>query len=262
MNVLERILATKREEVARLRSKFTAADLRELAQTPVRPFTRALQENAPVSLIAEVKKASPSKGVIQPDFRPVETALAYERAGAAALSVLTDEVYFQGANDVLTRVRETVSIPVLRKDFIVDALQIHEARAIGADAVLLIAAALADGQLREFYALAQELGMDALVEVHSPQEYERVAGFAPRVVGVNNRDLRTFAVDLGQTAKVAAMVAHDAVIVSESGIATREDVARVQACGASAILVGETLMRGSLSDIPARVAALLRGERA
>ena len=257
MNLLERILDTKRDEVARLRARFSAADLRERARTRVRPFGRALRENAPVALIAEVKKASPSKGLIQPDFRPLEIAAAYERAGAAAISVLTDEVFFQGGNDILARVRDAVSIPVLRKDFIVDALQIYESRAIGADAVLLIAAALDDGQLREFYALARELGMDALVEVHSPQEYERVAGFSPGIVGVNNRDLRTFAVDLGQTAEVAALVTHDAVIVSESGIATREDVARVRACGASAILVGETLMRGEVADIPGRIAALL-----
>ncbi len=261
MNVLERILATKWEEVARLRAKFTAGDLRDMAQTRVRPFAQALEGGAPVALIAEIKKASPSKGVIQPDFRPLEAALAYERAGAAALSVLTDEVYFQGGNDVLTRVREAVALPVLRKDFIVDELQVYEARAIGADAVLLIAAALPESQLRELHALATELGMDALVEVHEPAEYERVAAFAPRIVGVNNRDLRTFTVDLGQTARIAAMVAHDAVIVSESGIATPDDVARVQACGARAILVGETLMRGSLADIPARVAALLSGAR-
>lgn len=264
MNFLERILDTKRDEVARLRREEGLAALRRRAAEapPTRGFCAALAREHPIALIAEVKKASPSKGVIEPDFRPVEIACAYERAGAAALSVLTDATYFQGGNDVLATVRAAVRVPVLRKDFIIDEIQIYEARAIGADAVLLIAAALDDVRLREFHALAHDLALDALVEVHGLDEWERAAHLHPPLAGVNNRDLRTFTVDLEQTARVGRRVPGDTLLVSESGIASADDVRRVRTAGARAILVGETLMRLGVGGVEEGAAALLAGARA
>ena len=264
MSILADILATKREEAARLRTIGSAAKWRAAAANapPVRPFAQALAGREPVALIAEIKKASPSRGVIEPDFRPLDTARAYEQGGAAALSVLTDETYFQGGNRILTAVRDAVQLPVLRKDFIVDELQLYEARAIGADAVLLIAAALPDSRLEEFHALAGELGMDALVEVHSAAEWDRAAAFSPRLAGVNNRDLRTFSVDLEQTARVARRVPDGVLLVSESGIASAADVRRVRMAGARAVLVGETLMRFGPDGAGRGIAALLGGDPA
>lgn len=246
MTILDRILATKRQEVAHLRANFSMAELQSQAAAapPCRPFTEALAAHSPLALIAEIKKASPSKGVIEPDFQPLAMAHAYEQAGAAALSILTDETYFQGGNHVLQAVREVSDLPILRKDFIIDEAQIWEARAIGADAVLLIATALPDdAQLQLLYQTARQLGMAVLLEVHTVAEVERTAFLNPALVGVNNRDLRTFAVDLGQTERVAAAISAQTLLVSESGLANAADVARVHKAGARAILVGETLMR-------------------
>jgi len=245
ISILERIITTKRVEVARLRARVEIAELRRqaLAMPNPRSLVDRLKLGAPLALIAEIKKASPSKGVIEPDFRPLDMARAYENAGASGLSVLTDETYFQGGNHVLQAVREVTELPLLRKDFIIDEAQVWEARLIGADAILLIAAALDDERLRLLYETAREAQLDVLMEVHTVAEANRVAPLGPKLVGVNNRDLNTFTVDLSQTESVARALPKDVLLVSESGLATPEDVARVHQAGARAILVGETLMR-------------------
>ena len=196
-----------------------------------------------IRLIAEVKKASPSKGLIRPDFDPVEIAKTYEQAGASAISVLTDEKYFQGRLDYLKAVREAVGLPLLRKDFIIDPYQIYEARAAGADAILLIVAALSKSELSEFMILADELGMASLVEVHAAEELDIALETGVRIIGINNRNLQTFETKLETTLELAARVPPDKVLVSESGIFTRADVERLMEVGVDAILVGESLMR-------------------
>lgn len=244
--ILDRIVAVKREEVAELAQGFDLAAVREeIAKLPpTRGFAQALRETTEyVGLIAEVKKASPSKGVIRPDFDPVEIATTYQRAGATCLSVLTDEQFFQGHADYLRNIRASVNLPILRKDFIIDELQIYEARLIGADCVLLIAAILSTEQLREFAELAASLGLDALVEVHDEEELERALAAGATLLGVNNRDLRDFSMDLGTTGRLAQKVPPGTLLVSESGIVTHDDVRAVKEAGAAAILVGETLMR-------------------
>lgn len=259
MTVLDEILATKKVEVDRLRASVSAVSLRKQAETApaARGFLQALRAHGPVALIAEIKKASPSKGVIEPNFRPVATALAYERAGAACLSVLTDETYFQGHNSVLVEVRQHCDLPILRKDFVIDEHQIWEARTIGADAILLIVAAIPDdGDLRHLYDTAESLGMDVLVEVHTEQEAVRAAKLGAPLIGINNRDLRTFAVDLDQTARVAACLPEGTFLVSESGLASAHDVAKVKRAGARAVLVGETLMRFGVDGVRQGVADL------
>lgn len=208
-----------------------------------------------MGLIAEVKKASPSKGLIRADFHPVEIAQAYERAGADCISVLTDKPYFQGSDAYLRRVQESVSCPVLRKDFTIDALQIYEARVIGADAVLLIAAILNDDQLREFMQLARDLGMDALVEVHDRRELERALTAGADFIGINNRDLRTFETSLEVSAKLLADIPDSVTKVSESGISKKEEIDWLYEAGADAVLVGEHFMRQP--DVGAAVEALM-----
>jgi indole-3-glycerol phosphate synthase len=195
------------------------------------------------AVIAEVKKASPSRGVIRADFRPAEIAASYAAAGAACLSVLTDVDFFQGSDAHLQQARAACALPVLRKDFLIDAWQIHEARALGADCVLLIVAALDDAALREFAALARELGMDVLVEAHDADELERALALPEAIVGINNRDLRTFATSLDTTLALRARVPADRLLVTESGIHTPADVARMRAAGVHAFLVGEAFMR-------------------
>jgi len=252
VTILDQILATKRVEVERLRATISDVSLRQQAEMapPLRGFLQSLRVHPPVALIAEIKKASPSKGVIEPNFRPVEMALAYGRAGAACLSVLTDETYFQGHNSVLIDVRQNCQLPILRKDFVIDERQIWEARVIGADAVLLIVAAIQDdGSLRHLYDTARALGMDVLVEVHTEQEATRAAKLDAPLIGINNRDLRTFAVDLDQTARVATCLAPGTLLVSESGLASAHDVAHVHRAGARAVLVGETLMRFGVEGV-------------
>jgi indole-3-glycerol phosphate synthase len=194
-------------------------------------------------LIAEVKKASPSAGVIKADFDPVAIAEQYQHAGANCLSVLTDERFFQGHLDFLKAIRKTARVPILRKDFFIDRYQVLEARAAGADCILLIAECLDDCTLRDLYFYASELGMECLIEIYDPENLDRVLKLDPPLVGINNRDLRSFAVDLNQTIHLAERVPSRTLLVSESGIKTRADVERLQSHGVGAILVGETLMR-------------------
>ncbi|WP_019005460.1 indole-3-glycerol phosphate synthase TrpC [Cohnella laeviribosi] len=246
---LDRIVNTKKAEVERLRETLQIADAeRAISELPAcRGFEKALRsENRrrSVGLIAEVKKASPSKGLIRPDFDPVKLAGIYEEAGTDCISVLTDTEYFQGANDYLTRVRAAVGVPLLRKDFTIDERQIYEARLIGADAILLIAAILTKRQLSAFHDLARDLGMDALVEVHNREELETVLDIGKAtLIGVNNRDLRTFKTDLRVTEELIGHMPEHVLPVSESAISTPEDVAFVRNAGAQAVLVGEHFMR-------------------
>ena len=243
--VLDRILDRKVEELARRRAIVTDAAMRARAENaahPPRDMLAALQGDM-VSLIAEVKRASPSQGTLTRDFAPVLTAAAYAYNGAAAISVLTDEDFFQGNLAYLTAIRRAVAVPILRKDFVIDPYQVYEGRAAGADAILLIVAALADGQLADLYALTAELGMTALVEVHQEWEMERALRLGADLVGINNRDLKTFYVDLETTGRLSGMAAGKATLVAESGIYTAADARAMGRLGASAILVGESLMK-------------------
>ena len=260
-NILDKIVATKRIEIERARAAAPIEELREKLKDapPVRDFFAPLAAGGPIKLIAEVKKASPSKGVIRADFDPVAIALTYEAHGASCLSVLTDPTYFQGSLEYLRQVRQAVSIPVLRKDFMLDSYQLVEARAAGADAILLIAECLDDCNLRKLHNEALELGLTPLVEFYEPANLERVLAAGAQLIGVNNRDLKTFEVDLGHTIRLRERVPLDCVLVGESGIYTRSDVLRLQEAGVDAMLVGESLMRQA--DIGAAVDRLLgRGE--
>jgi indole-3-glycerol phosphate synthase len=255
--VLDRIVATKRREIASCREHTPEATLeRRLADAPpVRDFFAAISQPGPIRLIAEVKKASPSAGVIRADFDPVAIAKTYERHGAACVSVLTDEQYFQGSLDYLTAIRAAIAPPVLRKDFILDPYQLLEARAAGADAVLLIAECLDDCQLRSLHNAAIELGMTPLVELYEPENLPRVIAAGATLVGVNNRNLHSFEVSLEHTLRLRDAIPDECVLVSESGIKTHADVERLEAAGVDAILVGESLMRES--DIGLAVDRLL-----
>lgn len=246
---LDRIVETKKVEVMELTKRFELDHYEQLiaALPPCKGFEKALQvdhRNRTLALIAEVKKASPSKGLIREDFHPVELAKAYEAAGADCLSVLTDEQYFQGSNQFLTAIREAVSVPLLRKDFIIDYRQIYEARAIGADCILLIVAILTDEQLSEFYDLAKKLGMDVLVEVHDEAELNRVLKLnKATLIGVNNRNLRTFETNLETSEQLINMMPEHIIKISESGILSNKDYEYVQAIGAHGVLIGEHFMR-------------------
>jgi indole-3-glycerol phosphate synthase len=256
---LAEICATKREEVLNRKGFATMADLDAAAagQTAPRGFRAALEAKAAqgFALIAEIKKASPSKGLIRPDFRPAEHAIAYERGGAACLSVLTDAPYFQGHEDFLIDARAACGLPVLRKDFMVDPWQVAEARSIGADAILIIVAALDDGAMADIEAAALERGMDVLVEVHDEAEMERAARLTSRLIGVNNRDLKRFVTDIGTTERLAQLAPEGTLLVSESGINSHADLVRLSACGTRTFLVGESLMRQD--DVEAATRALL-----
>ncbi len=253
--ILDKIIAHKREELVQQKRDKPLATWRAEAESTALPrdFLAALRAPG-VSLIAEVKKASPSKGLLCPDFDPVRLARTYAANGAAAISVLTDERFFQGSLDDLRAVREAVDIPVLRKDFIVDAYQVYEARAAGADAVLLIVAALDDATLHDLYTRIRQLGMAALIEVHNAAELERALSLRPRLIGVNNRDLRTFHVTLDTTAALRPRIPDEVVLVAESGIHTPEDVARLAVIGVDAMLVGEALV--TAGDIGGKVKSL------
>lgn len=263
--ILDTIVAQKRLEVAKLPARLIAAgDLRDamLERAERRDFLAALRtpRAGDVALIAEVKKASPSAGIICPDFDPVRIAKEYEAAGASCLSVLTDEKFFQGSLDYLRQIRAAVKLPLLRKDFIIDERQILEAIEWGADAILLIAAILDDAQLRDYQSLAMTAGLAALVEVHDETELERALAADARLIGVNNRDLKTFKVDLATTERLAAKLratpgGAQRLLVAESGIHSRADVERLARCGARAILVGESLIKGG--NIRAKAAELL-----
>ncbi|TAD84200.1 MAG: indole-3-glycerol phosphate synthase TrpC [Sphingomonadales bacterium] len=262
MNKLEEICATKRMEVAARKAVTTAAALAEAAgaQTPPRGFEAALRQRAAsgYALIAEIKKASPSKGLIRADFHPAAHAAAYEAGGAACLSVLTDAPYFQGHEDYLVAARSACTLPVLRKDFMVDPWQCLEARAIGADAILIIVAALEDSAMAEIEAAAGELGMDVLIEVHDEAELERaVRVLRSRLIGVNNRDLKTFTTSLAVTERLAPLMPEGTLIVGESGINSHADCQRLEAAGVRTFLVGESLMRAD--DIAAATRVLLEG---
>lgn len=232
----------EREKVACALEEMQSRAKQMLAARKPLSLERALHQKM-LSCICEVKKASPSKGLICPDFHPVEIAKRYEQAGANAISCLTEEHYFQGSSSYLAEIRKVVQIPILRKDFIFDAYQIYEAAAIGADAVLLIAAVLSPNVMEELYGLTYDLGMEALVEVHDTEELASVRALHPRILGVNNRNLKTFEVDLQTVAKLKPDAPTDAVFVSESGIRNHADMEQVHACGADAVLIGETLMR-------------------
>ena len=257
-NILDKIVASKRMEVESAKQAVSPDELAErLADAPSpRDFAAALATPGEVSLLAEVKKASPSKGVIREDFDPVAIAKIYERHGARAISVLTDEPFFQGHLDYLRDVRAAVELPVLRKDFIIDRYQLLEARAAGADAVLLIAECLDDCNLRALHNEAIELGMAPLVELYEPENLPRVLDAGASIVGINNRDLRTFEVDLDHTVRLASQIPDECIIVGESGIRTAADVAHLKSAGVDAILVGESLMASE--DIGAAVDLLLR----
>jgi indole-3-glycerol phosphate synthase len=243
--VLETIIAAKREEISSRRQRTPEAELRRrLADAPpVRDFFSGLATPGPIRLIAEVKKASPSAGVLREDFDPVAIAQIYAEHGAACVSVLTDEPFFQGSLEYLVRIRAAISLPLLRKDFILDSYQVLEARAAGADAVLLIAECLDDCNLRKLHNDIIDLGMTPLVELYEPNNLPRVLEAGTALIGVNNRDLHTFKVDLDHTLRLRREVPDDRALVSESGIKTRQDVERLEAAGVDAILVGETLMR-------------------
>lgn len=267
MSILDTIVTQKRLEIAKLPGEpVTEADLRAaVRQRGLRDFFGALRKprHGDVALIAEVKKASPSKGVIRADFDPVKIALEYQAAGASCLSVLTDEEFFQGSLGYLAAIRAAVDLPLLRKDFIIDARQIREAVQWGADAILLIVAILDDRQLYEFYQLATGVGLTALVEVHDERELDRALAVGAQLIGVNNRNLKNFSVDLATTERIARRLfsgpgtRHGTLLVAESGIHTRADVLRLKRGGARAILVGESLMREA--DLTAKARELLGG---
>ena len=251
MNTLDTICATKRTHIAAQKKKISESMLQEkiAAQTVPRGFHLALKQklsNGSIGLIAEVKKASPSKGVIREDFDPPSLAAAYEEGGATCVSVLTDVEYFQGNDAYLPAARNAVKIPVLRKDFMLDPYQVLEARALGADCILLIMAALSDTQAKELEAVAAEHGMDVLIEVHDGKELERALScLYSKLIGINNRNLKTLTIDLGITRQLVPRVPKEYTVVCESGIAKQSDIRMIRALGVHCFLIGESLMRAA-----------------
>lgn len=243
--ILDRIIADKKDELEQTKARLPLGDIKRMAADagPPGDFAASLVDPDRVSIIAEVKKASPSKGVIRADFDPVEIARTYEKSGARAISVLTEKRYFQGDLGYLTAISRVVGVPLLRKDFIFDEYQVYETRASGADAFLLIASILDTQRMRDLYALGRELGIEALAEAHDERDLEKVIESNFRVVGINNRDLGTFKVDIRNTAYLIEDVPQDRVVVSESGISTTQHMRYLKKIGADAALIGEALMR-------------------
>ncbi len=255
--MLDRIITDKREEVKQRKNRFPVTALQERIaerQTPL-DFAGALRGGG-TRLIAEVKRASPSRGLLCPEFDPVKLAKTYAANGAAAVSVLTEEKYFQGSLDHLAAIRKEVKLPLLRKDFIFDPYQVYESRAYGANALLLIVAILGQEQLGELLSLSHNLGMDCLVEVHNETEVARALDSGAEVIGINNRDLKTFKVDIKTTRRLRPLIPEGCTVVSESGIRSGENVAELKGWGINAILVGETLV--TAADIPAKMRELMR----
>ena len=255
--ILDTILEHKRQEVLESKSRLPVAELVALArdQQPPRDFRAAITGRSGIRLITEMKKASPSAGVIREHFVPGRLAAECEMAGAAAVSVLTDERFFQGSLGYVAEVKDRVQLPVLRKDFVIDEYQVYESRAAGADALLLIVRALTSSDLKRLRELARELGMCALVEVHSEEEVEAALNAAAEIVGINNRDLETFRTDLGTTARLRKLLGDEKTVVSESGISSRNDMELLEDVGVDAVLVGEIIMRSA--DVGAKVRELL-----
>ncbi len=243
-DILKRICADKRREISAI-GKSDRLDIEKHASDAAAPrrFAEAIEHSPGIAVIAEVKKASPSAGIISPDFDPASLAEAYSRGGARCISVLTDEKYFSGSIEYLRTVRDTVDLPILRKDFILDEIQVTQSRAFGADCVLLIVSALDDGTLKNLLDCARHWGLDALVEVHSSIEMQRAAACGATMIGINNRNLHTFEVDIAITERLAAEAPGHAVLVSESGIRGRADIKRLAGSGIDAVLIGESLMR-------------------
>ena len=242
--ILDDIVEKRREQLEREKENFPLEDMKEMALNSRRvslDFKAALKADG-ISIISEVKKASPSRGIISEDFRPTEQAKAYEEAGADAISCLTEEHFFKGADKYLADIRASVNLPILRKDFIFDEYQIYEAKVLGADAVLLIAAILSEEELIKLSRLAASLGLFCLTEVHNEEELQKVVRCKCDIIGINNRDLKTFHVDLNTTKRLAKLVPYDAVLVSESGMKNGNDIKEVKEYGADAVLIGETLM--------------------
>lgn len=256
--ILDKIIANKKMEVEEQKRTMPFDEVRRLAEsvTDRRSFKNALSQNGKVNLIAEIKKASPSKGVIRHDFDPSAIARIYEQNGASAISVLTDEKFFQGDLSFLKIARSiTSSIPLLRKDFIIDEYQVYQSKLSGADAILLIAAVLEKQNISELLSIANEIGLDCLVEVHTEEELKKVLATDAEIIGINNRDLHTFKTDLQTTAGLMQIIPDDKVVVSESGISSYDDVKFLQECGVQAILVGESLMASD--DIALKIKQLI-----